>query len=209
LRFVQSADPYGGGNTWFHAPDSPGTYFVVDGAGNFVAGDSGGADYYGGYRAGNVPGAGNYEDATSQADKATANSNYGAGMADIQAQKNDLNTNFQEALKAIDKSKGKSLSSLAETSADRGMTNSGIFLKSTGDTNEKFQGDIDNTSRSHTQALTGYERQGTNLSDALGKALRDADTAAYQRALTAWTNKRDEAIKQATARLAAVQQGTG
>lgn len=199
----RGADPFGpSGNLWFY--DNTGKFFIVNPQDRTFQGGNDPTAYTNWF-AGVAPEiAGNFTDAQTISDIDTAKANNLAGLANIQMGEENANSNFQEALRNINKAKGKSLGSLAEGAADRGMTNSGIFLKSTDDTNDRYNDQTAAETRTKDQQLTNFGLQRGNLAEQLAQAIAGANRGGYDRALKAWQDKQAQALAQAQARLKAM-----
>lgn len=183
-------------------PGNSGRY-LVDPAGNFLEGDPSAyaRDYAGLYPSGT---AGDYSDAQMIADKNVANNNYGAGMAEADAQEGNINTAFSEFQSLLGRNKNKSLGSLANSMADRGLTNSGIFLNSTNDVNQNYVDQLSSATSSRDTQLGAIERNRVNLSNILAQALAEAERGAYTRALDSWRERQAAGLKLAQDRLNAI-----
>jgi hypothetical protein len=179
--------------------NTPGSFWTTPNSNEFLVGDQ---NAYATWNAGNQPAAdGQYQDARSILESDTAQRNYGAGNADIEANLGNLNTNFAAAVRALGNSKKKDMYSLAESSADRGLTDSGIYLRSTNDLGNDYSTRESDATRARDQSAGGYARQQVNLSNTLASALATANTDAFTRRLAEWQTRRDQAIATATQRL--------
>lgn len=176
-------------------PGNTGRY-LVDEAGSFIEGDPSAyaREYAGLYPTGGI---GSYTDPVSLAERNAAQNNYGAGLANLDLQENNTRSSFEELLGLLNRNKGKNLGSLADSMADRGLSNSGIFLGSTNEVNQNFAEQGAQQTRQRDSQLNEIQRGRTDMSNQLNQALAQADRLAYERRLQAYNDTYQAGLRQA------------
>lgn len=196
-RVVASGDWRNGyqPGTFSRDPGNTGRY-LVDENGAFIEGDpsSYAREYAGLYPTGGI---GSYTDPVSLAERNAAQNNYGAGIANLDLQENNTRTSFEELLGLLGRNKSKNLGSLADSMADRGLSNSGIFLGSTNEVNQNFAEQGAQQTRQRDSQLNEIQRGRTDMSNMLNQALAQADKLAYERRLQAYNDQYSAGLKQA------------
>lgn len=198
--------PYAGsinGGAVAGAPAVRGGFQMDPDTGQFLAGDPWA---YAQSVAGERPELGQYQDPQSLAERSTAQNNYGAALANYDLEQNNVQNSFNELLNLLNKSKTRNLGSLADSMADRGLSNSGIFLNSTADVQNTFNDQLAGNTRQRDQQFNSIQQGRVNVANILAQAMAQADTDAYNRKLTAWQQMYDQGLKEAQAKVAAAQQ---
>lgn len=180
---------------------STGTKYLVDESGNFLAGNptTYANEYAGAYPQGAL---GSYSDATSLAEINTANNNLGAALAGFDKNEGSVKASFAELMGLLGRNKGKNLGSLADAMADKGLTQSGIFLKGTGDIEQSYADQTSQQTRVKDDQLSSIAQQRLNAETARTNAVNKAQQDALDRVINAWKLAYEQAKKAADQRLA-------
>lgn len=176
-----------------------GTY-LQDSNGNFLEGD---ADAYVRDKLGIAP-------TTAPIDPTQSNAiegNYLNTLANYDTSDQYTNQNFTEQEGLIGRNKTKSLGSLADSMADRGLSNSGIFLGATGDVNTAALEQVGSAARSRDMILTQNQSGRTNAAKTRADALAQAQADALSAAIKNWTDTYNQNLEIARQRNAAVLGG--
>jgi hypothetical protein len=157
-------------------PGNAGRY-LVDPYGNFLEGS---ADAYVRDALGQAP-----TQAPLDPTQANAIENqYLSTLAGLDASDAYTNQGFVEQQGYIDRNKTRSLTSLADSMADRGLSNSGIFFGQTGDVNNAALEQLNSATKSRdlmlSQNQTGRVSAGTDRANKLAQAQADALAAAVK-----------------------------
>lgn len=176
-----------------------GTY-LQDANGNFLEGD---ADAYVRDKLGQAP-------SVAPVDPTQANAienNYLNALANYDTSDAYSRQNYTEQEGLVGRNKTKSLGTLADSMADRGLTNSGIFLKTTGDVNTAALEQLNSAVRTRDLLLTQNQSGRVNAAKTRADALAEAQAQALRNAIQAWTDNYNAQLDIARQRNAAVAGG--
>jgi hypothetical protein len=183
------------------APTSPNVpSYITDPNGNYLSGD---ADAYVRGRIGNAP-------TVAPVDPTQANSienRYLNQLAGLDVADNYTRQNYVEQEGLIGRNKTKSLGSLADSMADRGLSNSGIFLGATGDVNTSALEQLNSAAKSRDLLLNQNESGRVNAGRTRAEELAQAQADALANAIKAWTDNYNAQLEIARQRNAAVTGG--
>jgi hypothetical protein len=182
-----------------YAGRKDGTY-LQDSNGNFLEGD---ADAYVRDKLGIAPNVAPVDPTQASA----IEGNYMNELANLDVADQYARNNFTEQEGLIGRNKTKSLGSLADSMADRGLSNSGIFLGATGEVNTAATEQLGGASKSRDMILTQNQSGRTNSAKTRADALAKAQADALSNAIKNWSDNYNQQLEIARQRNAAVLAG--